>query len=69
MAAGRVTEVVIEREHLRRLINGHVINFHSAASIIQVRLDLDRAGPLRKNTDPPQAAEYYRTKQEREGSE
>lgn len=58
--AARPIEIVLTREHLRRLINSHVIVFHADAGRIEVRLDLDRSGPVGQYTDPPEAGEFYR---------
>lgn len=52
--------LVLEREHLRRLINSLPVVFHAAAGPIEVRLDLDRSGPVGQYTDPPEAEEFYR---------
>ncbi len=59
MAARPIT-LVLEREHLRRLICSHPVIFHADAGPIEVRLDLDRSGPVGQYTDPPEAEEFYR---------
>lgn len=51
--------LILEREHLRRLINGNAVIFHAQAGPIEVRLDLDRSGPVGQWTDPPEARELH----------
>ena len=52
--------LVLEREHLRRLVNSLPVIFHAQAGPIEVRLDLDRSGPVGQYTDPPEAEEFHR---------
>ena len=59
MMATRPIQIVLEREHLRRLVNSLPVIFHAQAGPIEVRLDLDRSGPVGQYTDPPEARELH----------